>query len=288
MCMILPLPQLWIVGNRPKGSWGRGSPKFQKSLGWWIMIPFGKIQHLLKLWLGSTQYMAKFITPPKEFFGKNTGISSTSTNKSCHIMLLGFPSWKPSAFQPLPFRGVGVSCNPSTWGFCLTWYCLMVQKSGDHRLIFGKYLPLIYDGLHTCWVVVWDFWNINSNVPSRIGIWWGFITIIGPGWEGLGSLRPAPVWVDPTFSEVAFCLWSSTIYISVSLKELSWKLTADVLEKMCSTQNGCNVLRKSEWIRAWEIHDPKQKAACTKPMVAECLVTGSRSANRTCVRWCLS
>ena len=183
----------------------------------------------------------------------------------------------------------------------------MLQKSGTHQLIYGKYLPLFATGfIHVGWL-------FGISEPSTVtflyglGSPWGFITIIGPGWEGLGSLRPAPVWVWVLFRGekiyttdiwwcivrvclfgVAFCLWSSTIYISVSLKELKLKTDCRCVGKKCVQQeNGCNVLlvRMNSCLR-----DPrsKQKAACAKPLVAECLITGSRSANRTCVQWCLS
>ena len=31
----------------------------------------------------------------------------------------------------------------------------------------GKY-PMIYDGFHTCWLVVWNFWTINSIRPTTL------------------------------------------------------------------------------------------------------------------------
>jgi len=165
MCMVLPLPQLWIVGYRPKGSWGRGSPYilFQKSLGWWNhSICQDTTLAQLVAWINSIH--GKVHQPPsKEFFGKNVGISSTKnpTNPATYSWQpLGFPSWKPW-FDSSRYLFGG-------WGLVVTpWLGILFKVllfDGSEILLTSWYMVNIYHYFFQGFIHVrWLFGILNHQ-----------------------------------------------------------------------------------------------------------------------------
>ena len=163
--------------------------------------------------------MAKSITPPKEFFWvKMWAFHQRKTIKSCHRPSWGFHHGNLQDSSRYSFRGVGVSCNPMTWGFCWTWYCLMLQKSGTHQLIYGNH---IYHYLRRASYMLggWDPHGDSSPSLAPVGKVLKFETctsVSGPNLFRGEKKNTTDMWwciVIVCLFGVAFCLWSSTIYI---------------------------------------------------------------------------